>query len=430
MIPALLVMAAVWLVAGWWSLGGSERSSRRAARLWAAAALAALAGANVIAILQVPGPWWPLLERPWNAGDWTAVLLWIAALVLVFRARQPGRVLGLALMAGAAGVFAVGLLVSSSGRSSHAGGLCHGQSRPIGPWSAQLRGLEPIARPDYTGIAATMSLHSGIARASQARPQHLDLIAGSGAGSSHAGADIVQRLNGELLVKIRALPANPECLAVQLEWRPFAQWLRYGAWLALAGATVLLAEAVRSAWRRAAAWDRIAMRREDRRTRALPTSYRALAWQPLAIATLAAIMAFAWQPWPHPHHRPSAKPAVSGSAMIAARQSLFGGPRLDNRWIVTADALARHGQFADAAGMLLGATDKEPGNAEAWLAMGDALYGHAGGQLVPAAELAYVRAERAASQQGKPPTLVAEALTLSGRGELALSRQLHQQSAP
>ena len=430
MIPALLAMAAVWLVAGWWSHSGSGRRSRRAARFWAAAALAALAGANAIAIQQAPGPWWPLLERPWSAGDWTAVLLWIAALVLVFRARQPGRVLGLALMAGAAGVFAVGLIVSSSGRASHAGGLCLGQSGPIGPWSAQLRGLEPIAGHDYTGIAATLNLRSGIAQASQARPQHRDYIAGAGAGSGHAGADIVQRLNGELLVKIRALPANPECIAVQLEWRPFAQWLRYGAWLSLAGASLLLAAAVRSAWWRAAAWDRIAMRRADRRARALPVSYRALAWQPLAIATVAVIMAFAWQWGQHPQHGPSARPAVNGPAMIAARQSLFGGPRLDNRWIVTADALARHGQFGDAAGMLLGATGKEPGNAEAWLAMGDALYGHAGGQMTAAAQLAYHRADRASSPQGAPPSLVTEALLRSGRGALARSRQLQQQSAP
>ena len=85
--------------------------------------------------------------------------------------------------------------------------------------------------------------------------------------------------------------------------------------------------------------------------------------------------------------------------MIAARQSLFGGPHADNRWLVIADALARHGQFGEAAQVLKGAVDKEPHNAEAWLALGDALYGHAGGEMVAAAELAYDRADQTAAPQ-------------------------------
>lgn len=413
MIAALLVIAAVWLVAGWWT----SRSSRRAARLWAAAALTALAAANATQIAQSPGPWWPLIDWPWQAAEWLAVLLWIAAVVLVFRAREPARKLGLVLLTTGIAAFAVGTLVSSSNRASHSGQLCLGQVGKIGPWTAQLRELNALAGPDHTAIAAKLSLNSGIAKPAEARTQQRDYIVG--AGSRLAGSDTVSRLNGELLVSMTSIPAMRECITLRLEWRPFAQWLRYGAWLALAGANVLLLAAIRSVWWRTAARERIAMRRADQRRRALPLGRDRLAWQPLVAALACGVAALAWQQWQRPALGPVAKSAADGPAMIAARRSPFSLPRHDNRWIVTADALARNGRFADAAGMLLGATKQQPGNAEAWLAMGDALYGHAGGRMTPAAELAYVRADRAATQRGKQSSLTAEAMARSGRTELA-----------
>ena len=430
MIAALLAVAAVWLVAGWWSHSGSGRSSRRAARLWAAAALTMLAAANVIPIAQSPGPWWPLMAWPWSAAEWCVVLLWIAAVVLIFSARQRARPFGLVLLAVAIAVFALGLIVAANNRASHSGQLCLGQYGPIGPWTAHLRELKPLATRDHTAIAATLSLRSGIARASEVRPQQRDYFRSESA--RHPGSEMVNRLNGELRVEVSSIPANRECITLQLEWRPFAQWLRYGAWLALVAAVVLLAAAIRSAWWRAAARDRIAMRREDQGRVALPMPRDSLAWQPLPIALACALAILAWQIWQRPLPGTKARSAASGPAMIAARQSLFGGPRLDNRWLVTADALARNGRFGDAAGMLLGATRQQPGNAEAWLAMGDALYGHAGGRMVPAAELAYDRADRAAAKGGKPPPLAAAAMARSGRAELAQERlgRRHLREAP
>lgn len=423
---ALLAIGAVWLVAGWLDL----RASRRTARLWGAAALTTLAGAQVIAMARFAGPWWPWIDRGGQLFDWLAALLWIAALLLAWRVREPGRAWGLAIAACATAVFALGIVAASLGHTSHAGTLCPGESRRIGSWEANLRHIAPVTGEDYTGVEAGLLLRSGSGSQLAANPQQRSTI-GGGASSAHDGADVLRRWNGELRVEVTALRANPYCAVVQLEWRSFAHWLRYGAWLGLAGGLLMLWAACRSAWRRASAVERIAMRRADQGRAAMPPSRSIPARLPLAIALALGLLGLGWQCAQRPPDGPVAISATGGPAMIAARQSLFGGARLDNRWIVTADALARHGQFGDAAGMLMGAVEQQPGNAEAWLALGDALYGHAGGRLVPAAELAYARADRAAARNGRPASLAAEAMVLSGRDADAQDwARRHRQGLP
>ena len=413
MIPALLAMAGVWLVAGWWAY----QTSRRSARLWAAAALTALAAANVFTIMRSPGPWWPLIDRGWNLADWFAVPLWIAALVLILLARERGHAWGMAILACGLACFGFGMVAALSGHSSHSGRLCLGQTGSIGPWTTTLRHINPVADSEYTGVGARLVIRSGDGKDFELRPEQRDYL--DGRHSPRAGSDLLLRWNGELLAGLHSLRTSRDCASIKLEWRSFAQWLGYGAWLSLAGALLLLAVACRNRWRRAAAWERIAMRRSDRRTRAVTVTYRRLAWQPLAIALAFGLACLAWEAGQSPPHDSGQRVAANGAAMIAARQSLFGGPHLTNRWLVTADALARHGQFGDAAGMLLGAVEKEPGNAEAWLALGDALYGHAGGSMVAAAALAYGRADRVAGKDASSDSLVARAMAHSGRGEAA-----------
>jgi cytochrome c-type biogenesis protein CcmH len=121
-----------------------------------------------------------------------------------------------------------------------------------------------------------------------------------------------------------------------------------------------------------------------------------------------------------PRHAAASLPAFSdGPALQAARQSLRESKTIPSSWIVIADAMARHGQFGDAAKVLLGAVEKEPNNPEAWLALGDALYAHGRGLLSPAAMLAYDRADEATVRGGKPPLLVVAAFERSGRAYLA-----------
>jgi cytochrome c-type biogenesis protein CcmH len=74
--------------------------------------------------------------------------------------------------------------------------------------------------------------------------------------------------------------------------------------------------------------------------------------------------------------------------------------------LVTADALTRHDQYAEAAAMLLSATRADPRDGEAWLALGNNLAAAADGAVTPAARLAYRRAEAAAPQSPGVPFFV------------------------
>ncbi|MCB2064170.1 MAG: tetratricopeptide repeat protein, partial [Novosphingobium sp.] len=65
--------------------------------------------------------------------------------------------------------------------------------------------------------------------------------------------------------------------------------------------------------------------------------------------------------------------------------------------------------------VLLGAVDDDPKNAQAWLALGNALVAHADGLLTPAALHAYSNAERAAPESPGPPYFLGLALAQSGR---------------
>lgn len=141
-------------------------------------------------------------------------------------------------------------------------------------------------------------------------------------------------------------------------------------------------------------------------------------WELLGAALLLGIAGYALQGSPGQPGIPK-EPAETvggdGAAAIAERQKLGEGPAMGDKDLVTADALARHGQFANAAEWLRGAVDKNPANAEAWLAMGNALVGHAEGTISPAAIYAYGRAAKAAPDSPGPPFFLGMALIQSGR---------------
>ncbi|MES2492268.1 MAG: tetratricopeptide repeat protein [Pseudomonadota bacterium] len=105
----------------------------------------------------------------------------------------------------------------------------------------------------------------------------------------------------------------------------------------------------------------------------------------------------------------------TGAAAVAARQQMGGAGLAGDQHMIIADALARHGQFAEAAEVLRGAVERNPDNAEAWLAMGNALTGHAEGTISPAAIFAFGRAARAEPASPGPPFFLGLALLRSGR---------------
>ena len=151
-------------------------------------------------------------------------------------------------------------------------------------------------------------------------------------------------------------------------------------------------------------------------------------WEAIGAALLVGVAGYALQgrpDLPSAPKQPVESAAGNAAALVEARKALDGqiaARGQSSNWIVVSDALARHGQYADAAGILIGALEQNPKNSDAWLALGNALVGHAEGSLSPASLYAYRRAAQAAPDAPGPPFFLGLALAESGR--LAEARQL------
>ena len=93
---------------------------------------------------------------------------------------------------------------------------------------------------------------------------------------------------------------------------------------------------------------------------------------------------------------------------------MTGAIRSRSDKLLIADALARRGQFANAAALLSSATQENPRDAEAWLALGNVLVEHADGSLTPAALFAYRHAREAAPGSPAPGFFLGLALVRQG----------------
>lgn len=142
-------------------------------------------------------------------------------------------------------------------------------------------------------------------------------------------------------------------------------------------------------------------------------------WEAIGAALLLGIAGYGLQGHPgQPGAPKQAAEKISGDpeALVAARKAIDGNPApAGSSWVVIADALARHGQYADAAGVLLGAVHKNPNDSDAWLALANALVGHADETLSPAASYAYRKAAAAGPDSPGPPFFLGLALAQSGR---------------
>jgi len=104
---------------------------------------------------------------------------------------------------------------------------------------------------------------------------------------------------------------------------------------------------------------------------------------------------YAWQGAPGQPSAPKEPTSVAGSqgeAMVEGRAALFERTQAPPDYLLTSDAFARRGQFADAAGLLRRGLEDNPDHLEGWLALGLALVGHADGNVTPAAVQAFGRA--------------------------------------
>ena len=142
-------------------------------------------------------------------------------------------------------------------------------------------------------------------------------------------------------------------------------------------------------------------------------------WDIIGAALLLGIAGYGLQASPAQPGAPKAAAEVVSddpAALVDSRRSLGGKDApLGNNWVVIADGLARHGQYANAAGILKGAINEDPGNGEAWLALANALVAHADGTLSPASLFSFRRAAEAAPNNPGPPFFLGLALAQSGR---------------
>ncbi len=110
-------------------------------------------------------------------------------------------------------------------------------------------------------------------------------------------------------------------------------------------------------------------------------------------------------------------------AVVDARREMLDPSELSTAsMLFPADAMARQGQFAEAAQFLNGATRANPRDFEAWLAQGNALVEHADGILTPAALYAYRQA--AALKPSHPAPGYFLGVSLIRQGQFMEARQV------
>ena len=149
-------------------------------------------------------------------------------------------------------------------------------------------------------------------------------------------------------------------------------------------------------------------------------------WALVLAALVAGLIGFGLQAWTALPGAPASQGAAErnvGGQVVDLRRELVGkANRSRSAYIVTADAMARQGEYETAAGMLRGIVHNNPHDGDAWLALGNALTFHADGRLTPAALFAYNHAARELPQSVGPVFFVG--LSLVREGKLVEARKL------
>ncbi|TMM49059.1 tetratricopeptide repeat protein [Qipengyuania marisflavi] len=141
-------------------------------------------------------------------------------------------------------------------------------------------------------------------------------------------------------------------------------------------------------------------------------------WMLFGAALLFGLAGYALQGSPGQPSSPAAakgEAPVEGELLVEARREFFASPQPPSRFVTTADAFARRGDFENAANFLRNAVRENPNDAEAWLALGNALVEHADGQLTASALFAYSRAEDTAPGNPAPTYFYGLALLRAGQ---------------
>lgn len=158
-------------------------------------------------------------------------------------------------------------------------------------------------------------------------------------------------------------------------------------------------------------------------------------WSTFAAALALGLAGYALQASPGLPGAPAFQARTSSSdwALVDERKAMVGDAvRSHNDKVLVADGFARRGQYGNAATVLRGAVADNPRDAEAWLALGNALVEHADGSLTQPALLAYRRAAEFDARGVGPGYFLGLALIRQGQIEQARAiwAETLQQSAP
>ncbi len=135
-------------------------------------------------------------------------------------------------------------------------------------------------------------------------------------------------------------------------------------------------------------------------------------------ALLIALAGYAWQ----------GKPSVAGNPVASAesatlpemaqksiRKAMSSSFAAEGQWIDLADSLIKIGHSRAAVSMLSGGLKSSPNNPDLWVALGNALVVHGGGQMNPAAQFAFEKAAQLSPNHPGPPFFIGLALAQSGK---------------
>ncbi len=142
-------------------------------------------------------------------------------------------------------------------------------------------------------------------------------------------------------------------------------------------------------------------------------------WTALLAALVFGLAGYAMQASPQLAGAP--RPAGDTGAQVqwgsveARKEMLAPGEQSSSDRLLIGDALARRGQFGNAAIMLRGALERDPNDGEAWLALANVLVDHAEGTLTPAALYAFRRASESMPGSAAPGYFLGLALIRQGR---------------
>ncbi|ABC62869.1 tetratricopeptide repeat protein [Erythrobacter litoralis] len=147
-------------------------------------------------------------------------------------------------------------------------------------------------------------------------------------------------------------------------------------------------------------------------------------WTLMAAMLVVGLAGYAWQGSPGygSVSAESLEEPRGNPGLIDARREFFDPANPPSRYVTTADAFARRGDYERAANFLRGAVSENPNDGEAWLALGVALVEHARGNEAPAAEMAFKQAR--ARLPGNPGPAFFQGVNAMRAGEFTQAREL------